>query len=57
MKQKYQAPNLTVVQIQVQRMLSGSLQDIGGNSNIGYGGGSDDEARARGDYGDWDDDF
>ena len=49
MKKIYISPEVEVMKIQSQgQMLTGSLTGIGGDSGMGYGGGSDSEiARSR----------
>ena len=54
MKKKYQAPIMTAVNVNMKyHLLDGSVTTMGGNANIGYGGGGSGEAKSRG-FDDWD---
>ena len=54
-KQAYMKPAMRVVKIQHQcQILAGSVNGTGGNTGLGYGGGSSGVARSRS-FGDWDD--
>ena len=58
MKKNYCKPTMNMVKIQDSQMLCGSITGVeGGDTGIGYGGGSNGPARARQYNGgiDWDD--
>ncbi len=55
MKKIYISPEVEVMKIQSQgQMLTGSLTGIGGDSGMGYGGGSDSEIARSRDFEDFD---
>ena len=59
MKKNYVKPAMQVVEMAVQQMLAGSnpqATGIGGNSGLGWGGGSNGAARGR-ESDDWDDEW
>lgn len=56
MSKNYQKPAMRVVNLQHRScILSGSVESVGGNTEIRYGGASKGVARSRG-RGGWDDD-
>jgi len=57
MKKDYKQPTLRIVRIQHQcHILAGSVTGTGGNSGMGYGGGSTGDGRVR-ESDNWDDDL
>ena len=56
MKKNYQQPSTKVVNVKAASMLSTSVNGIGGNTTLRYGGGNSGVARAR-EYNGWGDDW
>ena len=57
MKKTYIMPTILVEKGLVEGFICTSINDVEGNANLNYGGGSTDEARTKEDTGSWEIDW
>jgi len=56
MKKQYQSPVTQTIEVEVMKLMAGSVTSVGGNAELQMGGGGSGTARGR-ETDSWDDDY